>query len=611
MASIENYIPVTTGTKKRSTLGKIADGAVNYYTGMADAGLGILGMGDIINEKSYRGDNADKWDKGTGVVSKVGQVAGSVALTMATGGAAAPSLGVALGGALLPKSFESGGMRNIVSEDNELIELQGNTHAQGGINIGNGDEAEGGETIFNSRNSGQFVFSEKLKLPNSKKSFADESKKIEKEYKNNKDSLREKAMKKRIGNLAALQESLKPKEKILGNKFELGGERGRLEKNPIAVNTINKYGMDIKLDPVSSQVIGNLFNESAVLHKQYNANIDYEDPLANLSMNLQTYSPEVSIIGKKANQFDIKKGKLSIPPLNQQLRLRPDKLSIQNDNIKTSLPIKADSSKSVFNLAEVLNFSPKINKRSTTLHLNENKGLIKGNKLGENIGKQTVDFSKVKATSPEDEKVSTKLKNISALPQIIGYGAQALANLPGLFTKPERVKYDRVAPDLVNLSAEREALTQDRNLSRAISRKTAAGSNNVGQALNFLGASESDLSRQFGQNISKSFQTEANLNSEIKNKAAMFNAEISRAEQDANAAERDAAKGTRLQSLSNIGSIAALGVKDWMDTKYKLAQLGALDTGDFVYVYDRWNNPVKKEKKYNADGTWDGKSFKN
>lgn len=548
MASIENYIPVTTGKKKRSTLGKIADGVGNYYTGMADAGLGILGMGDIINEKSYRGDNADKWDKGTGIVSKVGQVAGSVALTMATGGAAAPSLGVALGGALLPKSFESGGMRNIASEDNELIELQGNTHAQGGINIGNGDEAEGKETIFNSGDSGQFIFSEKLKLPNSKKSFADESKKIEKEYKNNKDSLREKAMKQRIGNLANLQESIKPKEKILGNKFDDGGNRNRV--NPF----------------------------------------------------------------EYANSFaDGRRGEKLLPSLTPITR--------ENSNFAelNSIPLTSKSkslnfpSTSIFNLADALAFNPKLSK-SEPFQFNNNNGLIKGNKIGENIGKQTVDFSKLKATSPEglqNEEKSTGFKNMSALPQIIGYGAQALANIPGLFTKPERVKYDRVTPDLINLGVERDALSQDRNLSRAISRKLATGSNNVGQALNFLGANESDLSRQFGQNISKSFQTEANLNSEIKNKTRMFNAEISRAEQDANAAEKDAAKSARLQSLSNIGSIAALGAKDFMDMTYKYDQLSALDTGDFVMVRDKNTGKlVQKEKKYNADGTWDGKSFK-
>ena len=256
-----------------------------------------------------------------------------------------------------------------------------------------------------------------------------------------------------------------------------------------------------------------------------------------------------------------------------------------------------------FDLAKAKLFNYKLNTPKDFTFLKTNR--IVSNSQDNLFAKNTSENLNTKSQE------STGLKNMSALPQIIGYGAQALANLPGLFTKPERVKYDRVSPDLINLSAEREALTQDRNLSRAISRKAAAGSNNVGQALNFLGASESDLSRQFGQNISKSFQTEANLNSEIKNKAAMFNAEISRAEQDANIAERDAAKGTRLQSLSNIGSITALGVKDWMDTKYKLAQLGALDTGDFVYVFDRWDNPVKKEKKYNADGTWDGKSFKN
>lgn len=477
MASIENYNPNSSKTKPRN----------NFLTGLSNAGLFLgdsvlssIGLNDIINENSYKGDSAEKLDKNAKIVGTLGSLA-----------AAIPTGGATLGGSLLKKVFKDGGMRNIPSIDNELIELQGNTHLEGGINIGNGDEAENKEIVFNSEDIGQFIFSEQLKVPNSKKSFADEAKKIKRIYENNTDLLREKAMKQRMGNLAALQESVKPKEKILGNKFDDGGLR--------------------------------------------------------------------------------------------------------------------------FNLADALAFRSKLSK-SDPLAFNNNNGLIKGNKLGENIGKQSVDFSKVKAVSKEvlqDDAGGAESKNMSALPQAIGYGAQALANIPGLFTKSERVKYDRVAPDLINLNAERNALTQDRDLSRALSRRAVSSSNNIGQALNFLGASESDISRQFGQNISKSFQTEANLNSEIKNKAKMFNAEISRAEQDANAAERDAARGTRLQSLANIGSIAALGAKDFMESKYKLAQLGTLDTGDFIYVFDKWNNPIKKEKKYNADGTWDGKSFKN
>ena len=327
-------------------------------------------------------------------------------------------------------------------------------------------------------------------------------------------------MKQRIGNLAALQESVKPKEKILGNKFSTGGLRDRLNIQ----NSLNANPMQLPLP--------NQLSDANAPIQPFNLPTDI------------TYPTVEKLSDRKINKFARK--------------------------------------------AEAVNFT-----------------------LPEEDYISDIPFDTKKIAAENSITPTTEFKNMSALPQMIGYGAQALANLPGLFTKPERVKYDRVTPDLINLGAERDALSQDRNLSRAISRKLAAGSNNVGQALNFLGANESDLSRQFGQNISKSFQTEANLNSEIKNKTRMFNAEISRAEQDANAAEKDAAKSARLQSLANIGSIAALGAKDFMDMTYKYDQLSALDTGEFVMVRDKKTGKlVQKEKKLNADGTWDGKSLK-
>lgn len=59
-------------------LNKIGRGFGNTGVAIADTTLGTIGMGDVLNENSYMGDNADKWNKGGDIAGNVGAVAAPI-----------------------------------------------------------------------------------------------------------------------------------------------------------------------------------------------------------------------------------------------------------------------------------------------------------------------------------------------------------------------------------------------------------------------------------------------------------------------------------------------------------------------------------------------------
>lgn len=189
----------------------------------------------------------------------------------------------------------------------------------------------------------------------------------------------------------------------------------------------------------------------------------------------------------------------------------------------------------------------------------------------------------------------------SFLPEAIGYGLQALANIPGLSVKPEKVKYDRITPDLINLSAERDSLAKERELMLSKIRNKANDSTNVAEAMNFISGASQGVLREVGSKISDSFMREANTNADIKNKTKAMNAEIAMKEADTNAAERDAARSHRLQTMSNIGTIAGAAAKSYNSMINDVAMINATSsTGDYKLVGRNGNIKVVRRKDNNT-----------
>ncbi len=104
----------------------------------------------------------------------------------------------------------------------EVVNLKGNTHENGGVPLSNTQEAEANESMI-----GNFMFSNRLMTTN-KNTFSDEAKRIEKKYKKDSSNIAIKSKKKELERLAQSQEQLKqemlPKEDTETQEMMYGGK---------------------------------------------------------------------------------------------------------------------------------------------------------------------------------------------------------------------------------------------------------------------------------------------------------------------------------------------------------------------------------------------------
>jgi hypothetical protein len=136
-----------------------------------------------------------------------------------------------------------------------------------------------------------------------------------------------------------------------------------------------------------------------------------------------------------------------------------------------------------------------------------------------------------------------------------GYGIQALGRLPQLLTKAENISYDRVSPETINLAQERANMETSRNNQLGFLKRQASMAGSAGQALNYLGSVVPSAYNQYDQQYAQSIEREQNANTQIRNQANAQNAQIQMREAEANAMERDAARGIRDQAFADIGNI--------------------------------------------------------
>lgn len=138
----------------------------------------------------------------------------------------------------------------------------------------------------------------------------------------------------------------------------------------------------------------------------------------------------------------------------------------------------------------------------------------------------------------------------------VGYGLQALANLPMLLAKPDLVNYDRITPEKIDLSSQRSEAKRNRNLAYATSQRNASMLGNRGSA--YSNAAVSNIFGDYGDVFNESILREQLQNADYRSKAKSANAEISMREKEANAMEKDAVRSAKYQALNNIGQTAAM-----------------------------------------------------
>jgi len=174
-----------------------------------------------------------------------------------------------------------------------------------------------------------------------------------------------------------------------------------------------------------------------------------------------------------------------------------------------------------------------------------------------------------------------------------GYAAQALANIPGLFTKAEKVKYGRVTPKTIDLSAQRTSAMGDRNLALNLARKNASIAGQSG-----INAATSDIMGKYGDVYNQSIMNEQNANAQILNRGEEVNLQTSTSETEANAREKDAARMARQQSLLNMGQVAATAGKMYQDIGNDANMINVLNSqgGDYRYIFK--DGKIQAIKRY-------------
>ena len=181
------------------------------------------------------------------------------------------------------------------------------------------------------------------------------------------------------------------------------------------------------------------------------------------------------------------------------------------------------------------------------------------------------------------------LKYHSGLPEAyIGYGLQAATRIPQLFTKPESIHYDRINPETIDLAQERGSMETSRNNQLGFLKRQAGMAGSAGQALNYLSSVVPQAYNQYDQQYAQSVEREQNANAQILNQANAQNAQIQMREAEANAMERDAARGIRDQALADIGKtgLGALTAKKSALEQYNALKMQGM-INDFDFAFDK------------------------
>ena len=196
------------------------------------------------------------------------------------------------------------------------------------------------------------------------------------------------------------------------------------------------------------------------------------------------------------------------------------------------------------------------------------------------------------------------LKGAGYKEAMLGYGIQGLTRLPQLFTSPESISYDRVNPELVDFAQERGSMETSRNAQLGFLKRQAGMAGNAGQALNYLASAVPSAYNQYDQQYAQSIEREQNTNAQIMNQANAQNAQIQMKEAEANAMERDAARGIRDQALGDIGNIGgkSLGLKsELMRNYYAIKAQGA--TGDYTINFGPNGEIIPKRNRFDVTDT--------
>lgn len=459
--------------KTRDTLG-------NYAKAGADIGLSGIGLSNVIGDEAYKGYNADPFRKYAKIGGTINQIAGAAALGYAGVNPQLLQAGQQTISQFNPQEQYTYPYGGKVGAPNAELELQENTLNPDGstTQINAPSHAQGGLKMNLDPNT--LVFSDRLKDPLTKKTYAD----LHKKY------------------------LTKKEEKILNDK-----NSNSLAKKTAQVNLAVKNTGSLKL-----------------YEQQEQLKIDKLNKYASKRLGIEGFKwggkyPDGGIYG---------------PFIRPDLPIMQNFLAAQNANtanaMKGMTPTFGDQTN------QPLNLNSNLANQGATIQTN---GVAPGNNYPENWAINTNQTNN--AYSTPDAKTS----NINWT----DVGVQALAAAPKIAADIYDIKrsknadiqrYDRVK---TNLTDPTEALRYNDMAFRsgAEALKNASGGNASTYIQN---RKDLDINRMMSN--ARIRQDSQNINASILNNAEAFNANIQRAESDANLANLGRTRDIRANAYKNM-----------------------------------------------------------
>lgn len=472
--------------------------------------------------------------------------------------------------------FGWGGMmmdhKKMCAEGGELTEYKGQKHEDGGLPLGNFAEVESGETRgLQNTETEDYIFSDRLKVPGRKITFAKASKMIEAKFsKRDNDKLSQNQKELELNKLMNDQEQLR--HNMINNVYRkaFGGTMDSTSFGEQKVNTggnKNSYpvyqninGVPVKgyvnttpsafqnIDRTGTNVIP-LQNAQPVSQSEFNANLGTGNYLG-------SYKGTANLDAVGTNDY----------------RMTSDKAG-NKYYWKGTTPISESEYKPKFATGGRI--------KSYDQEVNDINNTYKGTKydpLARNVN--GIDYN-----------------NLYNVGNFIGAGYDIYRGLK----KIDPINYERIDPSLVNYEPSRDLIRRDLQSGY----NTTVGNirnvvNNPAQYLSLVTQVAANRDQQLSDAITKSQEAEANANAQIRNQAKYANAQTQRAELDARELAKDNRSNVLSTGLYNAGSaISQLG----RDKKAYISQNEAkklIGTSDYSYEYD--SNGKIKGIRFNKTG---------
>jgi hypothetical protein len=457
--------------------------------------------------------------------------------------------------------------KKMCADGGDLTEYQGNSHEMGGIDIGGVAEVEQGETrgIENTETQ-DYIYSDRLKVPGKKYTFAKASKFIESKYsKRDNDPMSAEQKERDLTALMNDQESVRQKMITSVYKRAFGGELSK----ELGTNQLNSISANTSNYPVYQSINGTPVKGYVNVTPDQFKNVDKSG--ANM-IGLQNSQiiPQTELDANKAtgNYFGEYKGanvNLNAVGAND---FRTTKDGAGNTYYwKGTTPITQSEYKPKFaNGGKVKNYEEEV-KAINDQYAGGQYDVANRNS---NSGINNIDYN--------------SLYNVG---NFLGAGYDIYRGLKG----GDKVNYERINPDLVNYQASRNQLTKDINAGYENTRGNIRSVvNNPAQYLNLITQVAANRDQQLGESITKSQEAEANTNAQIRNQAKAANAQTQRMEADTRQQERDIASNTLQNGLSSLGNAIA---NTGRDKQLKISQQESkkfIGSTDYSPIFDKKGN---------------------